>query len=474
MLNKSYLREQIKVINRAKGFSIEHLVVVSRQLVIDATVATDLFKSHVREYLKTTYYEGSVEARISNMLIKFTKVPTIRDDYTGAGKYYPAFLMTPHPRGGLTTIASLLDEEQYSFRGNQFYYNEDNPIRADNMGLVLDYSTRIDKINGNTRFLALGEKKKSLAQKYSYHTFRVPEVDYTFYMGVELEVGRKRNTPSDICLKVLSDLNKGWTLGQKYSFGILKRDGSLPIHGFEIVSAPATLEYHKTAWDVFFDNSAKYLRSYTLSQCGMHVHVSKQTFRDNGKGSEKNPAGHVGRFLNFYNRKDNRAFITLIAGRSANSYTSYHPKKVTDRLGQSITPTNVDRHQSINLKNEHTIEVRIFKGNVNKEGFMKNIEFVHASVEFTRQAGIGLGHDDLLYKAEKGKQGLEDCQGLSKGAFLKWVQQPAQISTYPTLTKWFKARGIINSTLVKLQDEVNPKDTRVNQPLYSNYLNDAA
>ena len=466
MLDFLLIKDKIKVIKRSKGHSLAYLV-SQPSLVSEATIATDLLKKHIRDHFNIMMLPDC-ETRIKRFLGKILKYDILRDELSGAGKYYPKFLLTKDPRGHWTTIDRLLSSDQYTFSSGQFDFNTVSPIKYENMGLVLDYSRKIEDYNGRIKFKSNKEKDKTLDFGLKFHILKTPVIDRNFYLGVELEVARKLSTPMDICKQVLNDLNVNFEK-KGISFAFLKADSSIPQHGFEIVSAPATLKYHQDAWDTFFNNSAKHLRSFTLPQCGMHVHVSRATFEDGGNSNFKDPSGHIGRLLNFYNRKDNRPFITNIAGRSPNQYTNYIGKKITtvfkkDEIGE--------RNQSINLRPRDTIEIRIFKGNVKKEGFMKNIEFAHASVEFTRQAGLGMGNS-LTLKGKK-NQSVEDCEGLSYHEFVKWVQEPAQVATYPYLTKWLKARDIITTKLVKLQDDVNFKDTRKEQPLVSNYLNDVA
>src|SRR4051812_47009139 len=58
------------------------------------------------------------------------------------------------------------------------------------------------------------------------------------------------------------------------NFAIAKKDGSVK-KGFEICSCPASLQYHSTAWDKFFEKATHGLRGFSGENCGMHVHVSR-------------------------------------------------------------------------------------------------------------------------------------------------------------------------------------------------------
>lgn len=475
MLEISYIKDKIKTIRKAQGKPLSFLV-SNPMVVIDATQSTKLLKKHIRDHLNSIGQREKVETKIKKFLSLSLKGCTlITDDLAGAGQYYPSFLMAKEPRGHYTTIALLVSGDTYRFIPSNsgitgtFDYAPDTQISYENYGLVHSNTVRIEQLNKGLKFLAPEEKKRTYNYGLKLHSFKVPEVDNTLYMGVELEVGRKKTSPLEIAKTTLSDLNPDFFKDENrgrhnYTFGMIKKDGSIPNHGFEIVSAPATLKYHHIAWDKFFTNSAKHLRSFTLASCGMHIHVSRQAFKDNGT-TLKDSSGHLGRFNTFYNMPENGQFITNIAGRSTNSFTQYHPKKVT----AIFTNQNVgDRYQAVNLTNKHTVEVRIFKGNCKREGFLKNIDFVHASYEFTRNAGYGITRvNDMNNQAF-------NCKNLSYVNFILWVQQPENIATYPYLTRWLQARKLIDTKLIKLNEEYNPKDKRTIQPLTSDYLSDVA
>lgn len=475
MLDYKLITNKIRVIRkcRKKGLS---MLVAEPSLVVNATTSTDQLKTHLREHFVRV--SERPEEEIKAFLGRVFHCMVLKDECVGRGRYYPDFLMAREPRGVMTTIHNLLSNEIYIYKreGSKFIMDDSPPPRMDNQGWVLDYSTRIESKNNNTKFVGEVEKAKTTKPILALKNIPFPTIDRTFYMGVELEVVRHKNAKIDVCLNVIKDLNKDFDVNLKnYSFAILKFDGSVP-GGFEIVSAPATLKAHHKMWDKFFNNSAKDLRSFSNPNTGMHVHVSRATFTDSGDIVHgKRPQGHLGRLINFYNKASNRGFIERMAGRNQSSYSNFHPKKVTAVFtGASIG----ERYQAINLIPTNTIEVRIFKGNVKKEGFMKNIEFVHASVEFTRQAGYGItgkiNTKAMPDKNPKNTTGVEDCRHLDHKEFIKWMLKPENIATYPYLSRWLQSRELIQSKFIKLQEEKNPKDTRVNPSLLSNFLNDVA
>lgn len=235
------------------------------------------------------------------------------------------------------------------------------------------------------------------------------------YIGVELECESKEKTRDTTLRSILTDLNGDVTTNKARNFVICKTDGSLNgYRGIEIVTAPATLKFHKQRWKKFFEyktGACNLVHSFdnTGGRCGMHVHISRDAFT---------PLS-LGIFMKLINDKDNLGFITKVAGRSKSHYTKFIEKKITDGLTKA---NSGDKYEAVNLRHPKSLEVRIFKGNARKEGFFKNIEFVHAAWQFSGQTGAS-------------KYSYND--------FLSWIK--GHLYEYPYLTAWL----IMNSYLEK-------------------------
>lgn len=228
-------------------------------------------------------------------------------------------------------------------------------------GVIKDYSTRVQNVSGIKMFQKT-EKEK----------------DTKLFYGIELEVEANgdREDRAEKVLDILGEENV-----------ILKRDGSLDEeYGFEIVTAPMTFNRQREFWNKqnFFskyDNSgdkvAEGLSSWnTDDKCGIHIHFSREAISNND----------LCRFVFFINESSNRDFITTIAGRNSNDYSEIKDKKL-DELNQikdkGYTSYH-NRYEAVNLENIQTVEVRIFKGNVRKLGFMKNIDFMDSLIKFVK------------------------------------------------------------------------------------------
>ena len=178
----------------------------------------------------------------------------------------------------------------------------------------------------------------------------------TLTLGIEDEVQVRSSSRLS-----RGDLAYNITQHDLKNFAICKEDSSIG-YGFEIVSKPATFEYHKTAWDIFFENSAQYLRSYKDQSTGLHIHVNQSFFSRLA----------VGKILEFINSDINKTFIDSVSGRTATHYCSRN-----NLLKIKDIKTYRDRgafHPYVQRTKTH--EFRCFSGNVKKESFFKTLEFV--------------------------------------------------------------------------------------------------
>jgi hypothetical protein len=213
------------------------------------------------------------------------------------------------------------------------------------------------------------------------------------YMGVELEVERKVDEkdyiqcPETITESVLDALGR--------DFVILKADGSLrDYRPFEIVTVPATLQAHKDNWAKFMnDNKLKgYLSSYSNGHCGMHVHISRAAFT----------GLHLAKFMRFINLPTNGGFITQLAQRKSGyaKFTNYdnNDKLAITHHANAMYGGLNSHYDAVNTANRDTIEVRIFRGNLAKSHFFKNLEFVHALWAYTKDCSMKqLTYTDFIF-----------------------------------------------------------------------------
>jgi len=228
-------------------------------------------------------------------------------------------------------------------RSEHDWDNEDEEDQEDIDSNVQNYSARV-----STR------RRKKDYEKIS---------NDLLFLGIENEVQIKSScelSRYDVVDNILDDLD---------GFVICKNDSSIG-YGVEIVSSPATFDYHKTAWDKFFSNSAKYLRSFRDTTCGLHIHVNRTFFSKIA----------VGKLLEFINSDVNKLFLDKIAHRVSTSYCFRDNKlKIKD------VSTFRDRGAlHIFVHHVPTHEFRLFSGNVKKETFFVTLEFTHALCHFIK------------------------------------------------------------------------------------------
>ena len=232
-----------------------------------------------------------------------------------------------------------------------------------------------------------------------------------YHLGFELEVEARRNSRYEGAELAQNELG-----GHAY----MKDDGSLN-DGFEIVTHPHTLSNYQTAfnWDFVSKLKDNGFRSWNTETCGLHVHVSRTAF-----GIGVNPWGRADREALILNKQahelrfmkliyDNQRQVERIAGRSNNNYATFGDK---GRLVSKLKYGNQadGRYSAINTQNDATLEVRVFKGSLRKERVLSALEFVAASVEYTR-----------------------DLKVTSRNQALSWLRFTAYVSdnmeTYPNL-----------------------------------------
>lgn len=247
------------------------------------------------------------------------------------------------------------------------------------------------------------EEDESIIHSYSYRPSPYFIGSGKYHLGFELEV-EARNGSRYEGAEIAQN-----TLG---ATAYMKDDGSLS-DGFEIVTHPHTLEKYQKEfkWEVLTKLKSEGYRSWNTTSCGLHVHVSRTAF---GTGDDPWNRGitagtrekiilarqsHELRFMKLI--YDNQRQVERIAGRSNNNYARFSDK---GRLVRKVKYGEQDngRYSAINTENDATIEVRVFKGSLRKERVLSALEFVTASVEYTRDLKVTAKNQALTWLAFTG------------------------------------------------------------------------
>ena len=206
------------------------------------------------------------------------------------------------------------------------------------------------------------------------------------YLGLELEVYADYDL-SDTA-ETVSDMLDG--------YAILKEDSSINKPGFEIVSAPSSLDIHRDKLTEFFKNDPD-INSGSGKNIGLHIHVSKKPLTQLT----------IGKLLVFVNDPHNYNMIVKLAGRSSDNWARLSPKKISDVKRQ------VSRYEAINLQNDSTVEFRIFGSTCNVDLILARLEFVHCVVSWAKN---------------------ESMLSLSWLSFKNYARENSKL--YPSLVNW--------------------------------------
>jgi len=238
-------------------------------------------------------------------------------------------------------------------------------------------------------------------------------------LGVELEMVPLKRNDKELMHNIHHAFIKRYKArGSKRTTAVrhclTKSDSSISPYGYELVTVPATLSYHKELWEPFFNDCASEYRTEASNRTnGMHVHIGR-------KGLSRLEQT---KFVLFINHKDNRKLIKDIAGRDIREWANVDDKKAWDCVLEQKR-ISTDKYRAVNLKNESTMEVRIFNGEISKENVYKNLEFVHAVAMFCKSTAN---------------------TALSTSDFYRFVRQDRR--QYPYLFKFLKDLGYkVNKT----------------------------
>lgn len=208
------------------------------------------------------------------------------------------------------------------------------------------------------------------------------------FVGIELETEDKDNNGNNLHndARYVSDLTNGLIY--------VKDDCSLR-NGFEMVSHPMSLDFvHNDTENIRQGLSylrKKGYRAWTTSNCGQHIHVSKNSFEN---------AAHEMKFLYFIFR--NKKTLINFVGRNS-QYAQYDldaflgtseywngPKPTLIEVAKGVrkdggyVPSQAYRNLAVNRLNEHTHELRIFRPSLRYETLLSYIEFVYCLFEYTK------------------------------------------------------------------------------------------
>lgn len=218
------------------------------------------------------------------------------------------------------------------------------------------------------------------------------------YLGVELEFVVSKQTHYECCDELTKLAKK---LGD---FFYLKRDGSLGEWGVELVTQPATLEYHtKTpSWRLILNTILKHGGNVN-DNCGLHVHISRNyltSCRDNSRYWE----GSRGQFddetfrLNLWKLSVlfNKFWPDMLAmsrrkcgGEWIDRYCRKPPQATPDEYYDLINHYQESgKYTAVNTINNYTVEYRLWAATVREVDMIATIQLCAAISRYVKENGI--------------------------------------------------------------------------------------
>ena len=226
--------------------------------------------------------------------------------------------------------------------------------------------------------------------------------------GFELEVENEGNFTHNDCAEILKEIG-----GDLLYF---KEDSSIS-NGFEIVSHPMTYAYFKENKDMLKKLLKKAvslgLRSYNTSTCGLHISLCRKAFSHS----------HYLKFVNFFNSTKNHGILKAISQRQESqlhwcALTKFSNKNELIKFSKlKNNGQSLDRYLALNIRNKSRLEVRLFRGTLKLDSFLKGFECVFAIFDFCKQMSFAdleiSSSKDISKTDEKIKSQNLDSKGTS-------------------------------------------------------------
>lgn len=236
------------------------------------------------------------------------------------------------------------------------------------------------------------------------------------YFGVELEIDGAGEDPGN-ARQLLRLANRDEELIY------CKHDGSLE-DGFEIVTHPMSLEYHRDVMPWLSLVEAAISMGYSSHQahtCGLHVHVNRSAFGP----TEALQDACIARILYFFEKnweellKFSRRTQYQLEHWAARYGYKDQPKEILDHAKKG---GGKGRYSCVNLQNADTIEFRIFRGTLKYNTLIATLQLVDRVCE------VALNLSDVQLKELSWTTFVSGCKAPELVQYLKerrlYVNEP--------------------------------------------------
>lgn len=201
------------------------------------------------------------------------------------------------------------------------------------------------------------------------------------FYGVELEIDR--GEWREDCAKEMAEVleRRAW----------FNRDGSLEENGFEIITHPATIDYHlqEFPWQEISDIANKYqYRSHDTKTCGLHVHVSRAGFGTSYSEQELTIAKAILLIDRLWED------FVLFSRRDLHKLEEWAKKPDCDMIPEDgemqiiRKSKRVNRYTAVNLNNGNTVEFRLFRGTLKVDTIKATLQMLELLINFCRRTPL--------------------------------------------------------------------------------------
>jgi hypothetical protein len=218
------------------------------------------------------------------------------------------------------------------------------------------------------------DKNRSI-HDYGYKPEPVFYGDSKRYFGIELEIdgAGKDDDNAEELLLIANSISDSQMI-------YIKSDGSLD-SGFEIVSMPFSLDFHKNfCWNEIMKKAiSQGYRSHQTSTCGLHVHINRDCFGNSREEQDE----VISRILYFVEHHWNE--LLKFSRRSEYAMNRWASRYGYENSAKAILDKakkgNNGRYAAVNLMNWATIEFRMFRGTLKLNTFLATLELVNAIID---------------------------------------------------------------------------------------------
>ena len=236
--------------------------------------------------------------------------------------------------------------------GHDCYYCEEC-YPPENNGPITQYEKTIARIFGSMR----GENP----------VIECHNSNKKLFLGVELEVECQNNDRGDIAERVIDIVHESTEF---------KEDGSLN-NGFEIVTQPFTLDYHKKEyqWKALLEKLvSEGCKSHDVSSCGLHIHVNNSFLGKSQTGICVSQLKILKIFDRFWDELSN------LSRRENLNYCQKNNKVKT--INQLNYEKQGGRYYAVNISGYETTEFRLWRGTLKYNTLIATFQLTDSIVRY--------------------------------------------------------------------------------------------